>query len=79
MVCACVCSVALELTNGAAGSRYEAAASVGTDNIADIGYVCVVQLSMRPLLLLLFTEENCRYTSDTALCYLSVEEPSNCS
>lgn len=49
MVCACVCSVALELTNGAAGSRYEAAASVGTGNFADIGYICVVQ-SMRPLL-----------------------------
>lgn len=79
MVCACVCSVALELTNGAAGSRYEATASVGTGNFADIGYNCVVQ-SMRPLLLPLFTEGNCRYTSDcVALCYLSVEEPFNCS
>lgn len=42
MMCACVCSVALELTNSAAGARYEAAASVGTDNLADIMDICVV-------------------------------------
>lgn len=58
-MCACVCSVALELTNGAAGGRYEAAASVGTGNLADIMYICILQLSMCLLLLLLFTEGNC--------------------
>lgn len=48
MMCACVCSVALELTNSTAGGRYEAAASVATDNLADIMDICVVQLSVSP-------------------------------